>query len=69
MQAGCPEEFHEKEVRDCVDDEKFKKYRRFQRNAMVDLDADLRWCPDSSCEGFIRKNPNKKITDVKCDEC
>ena len=58
MQGGCNEEFNEDNVRDCVSEDQFKKYRRFQRNAMVDLDPDLRWCPDPACEGYVRKHRN-----------
>ena len=45
LQGGCELEFSEENVQDCVDDETFKKYKRFQKNAIVDLDANLRWCP------------------------
>ena len=69
MQAGCTEEFGEDEVRDCVNDSLFKKYMRFQRNAVVDLDPNLRWCPEATCDSYVRKNPKKKENIVSCDDC
>ena len=43
--ASCREEFTEKNVKDCVSEATYQKYRRFVRNAKVDSDPNLRWCP------------------------
>ena len=70
MQSGCGKEFEEDEVNQCVSQELFEKYRRFLTNAMVDLDPNLRWCPNPTCDGYVKKNTGKKgSSDVVCDAC
>ena len=59
MNAGCPEEFNEDDVQNCVSEGLFNKYKRFQRNAMIDLDPNLRWCPEPTCDSYVRKSPIK----------
>jgi len=49
MQGGCDQEFKEENVEDCVSDELFVKYKTFLRNILIDLDPNLRWCPNTSC--------------------
>ena len=69
MQSGCTEVFGEDEIRDCVNDSLFNKYMRFQRNAIVDLDPNLRWCPEASCENYVHRSTKKKQDIIQCDEC
>ena len=36
---------------------------------MVDLDPDLRWCPEPKCNGYVRKNKKLKSREVTCETC
>ena len=36
---------------------------------MVDLDPNLRWCPEASCNGFVRKERNMNEKDLECSDC
>ena len=69
MQGGCDQEFKEKNVEDCVDNDLFIKYKQFLRNIMVDLDPNLRWCPSKSCTGVVKKPLNKNQTEGTCEDC
>ncbi len=64
---GCTIEFTEQNVRDCVSEASYQKYMRFLRNAKVDLDPNLRWCPEASCEGVVKKKKNVDI--ARCNMC
>ena len=69
MQGGCEKEYHEKNIRDCVSEDLFLKYKRFVTNAMIDLDPELRWCPNADCGGSIRKPEQSKETTGTCEDC
>ena len=66
---GCNVVFTSENVRDCVDDALYDRYKRYEQNAMVDLDPNLRWCPNPQCEGSVRKHANKKVKETTCADC
>ena len=35
---------------------------------MVDLDQNLRWCPNSSCDSYIKKGSNNFVECLTCKE-
>ena len=69
MQGGCSDQFSEEDVQANINSKVFEKYQRFVRNAMVDLDPDLRWCPEPKCNGYVRKNKKLKSREVTCETC
>ena len=54
-------------MRASVSETLFNKYKRFLNNAMVDLDPNLRWCPEPSCDSYVRKVNGTKET--QCRSC
>ena len=67
MQEGCKNEFLRNDVKRFVSEELFKKYMHFRENINVDMDENLRWCPNPKCNYYVKKEGKKKI--ASCNEC
>jgi hypothetical protein len=67
MFDGCPNDFSRNDIQRFVGDELYKKYMHFRDNINVDMDDNLRWCPNPKCNYYVRKKGKSKTT--ACEEC
>ena len=55
-------------IRGYVDNITYNKYKVFKRNAEINRNPDLKWCPNSKCSVVISTHKEKSKT-IKCPKC
>ena len=56
----CNQLVDESKMKDLIPNDLFEKYTKFKRNALVDRDPNLKWCPAVGCEEALsgsERNP------------
>ena len=66
MQADCKEEFTDDDVKRFGSKKTFDKYLRFKMNINVDLNPNLRWCPNQKCVNYVEKQGKSNTATCEC---
>ena len=66
MMADCSLEFKPEDVHRFGSQRTYKKYLKFKRNIDVDLNPDLRWCPDPKCMHYVEREGRSKVSTCEC---
>ena len=64
--ADCSLEFKPEDVHRFGSQRTYKKYLKFKRNIDVDLNPDLRWCPDPKCMHYVEREGRSKVSTCEC---
>ncbi|CAG9315846.1 unnamed protein product [Blepharisma stoltei] len=62
----CQNKDIDSSIIDIVDSKLYEKYKIFRRNAILEKDPNLRWCPKPNCQGYGFINSGLKIS---CNVC
>ena len=66
MMIGCPVTFAGDDVRQFGSKEIYEKFLQFKLNIDVDLNPNLKWCPQAGCNRYVKKTGMLNKT-AKCD--
>ena len=67
-QWGCDTKPTEEEIQQIINENCYRKFKRFQLNTMVAQDKDLMFCTSPNCENVLDKRKAVKSI-VTCSEC